>query len=307
MRILVTGASGFIGRRLVPRLTRDGHQVVAITEPGQEDPGFSGGVTIVSVGFDRLLDHIDEFRDMDLIVHLAWAGVSSAAKDDVEVQTSNITYAAQIVGLAREAGIPRILCTGSTSEFAHNEGPITGVEASTPSDVYAATKVAVRMILSVLCAQSGVALAWAAITSVYGPGRTDNNLITYCIRSMLASQPVRVTKLEQVWDYLYVDDLIEALALLAENYSEGVYPVGSGTARPMAEYVRVIEQTVGSASSVDIGAVPYKGARVDNSIVDISRLSSQTGFTPRVSFEVGISRTVEFFRELAAPESNVTV
>lgn len=103
-----------------------------------------------------------------------------------------------------------------------------------------------------------------------------------------------------MWDYIYIDDLIEALYLLGlHGKPDGVYPIGSGQARPLAEYIRQIQAEIAPDAPLGIGALPYKfGSKPDNSVLDISSLREDTGFAPQVSFEEGIGRTIAYFREM---------
>lgn len=83
---------------------------------------------------------------------------------------------------------------------------------------------------------------WLLIGSVYGPGRNDNNILTYTIKALLNNEKTKFSKLEQMWDYIYIDDLIDALYLVG-NYGKpgAVYPVGSGIAIPLREYIEKIK------------------------------------------------------------------
>ena len=103
-----------------------------------------------------------------------------------------------------------------------------------------------------------------------------------------------------MWDYIYIDDLMEALYLVGlRGRPDTVYPVGSGEARPLADYIRQIQAAITPEAPLGIGELPYKlGAKPDNSVLDISRLREDTGFAPRVSFGEGIGRTIAYFREM---------
>ena len=93
---------------------------------------------------------------------------------------------------------------------------------------------------------------------------------------------------------------MEALYLLGlRGKPDSVYPVGSGEARPLADYTRQIQAAIAPEAPLGIGALPYKfGAKPDNSVLDIDRLQQDTGFIPRVSFAEGIGRTIAYFREM---------
>lgn len=155
--------------------------------------------------------------------------------------------------------------------------------------MYSASKVATKYICQTFAKQQGLELIWTAITSIYGPGRNDNNLITYAIKSLLKGEKPSFTKLEQKWDYLYIDDLIDALIATGEKGIGGkTYPIGSGEHRQMSEYVKIIRDHIDESLPLGIGDLPYKNKTIDNQILDISSLQQDTGFQPKVTFEQGL-------------------
>ena len=145
--------------------------------------------------------------------------------------------------------------------------------------------------------QNGISLIWAVITSIYGPGRNDDNLITYCIKTLLKGEKPSFTGLEQQWDYLYIDDLIDALVAVGEKGIGGkTYPIGSGENKQIVEYVKIIRDMIDPTLPLGIGDIPYKNKTIDNQILDISELNEDTGFTARYSFESGIKLTIDYYK-----------
>ena len=146
--------------------------------------------------------------------------------------------------------------------------------------------------------QTGISLIWTLITSIYGPGRDDNNLLSYAIKTLLKGEKPSFTRLEQQWDYLYIDDLMGALFALGNKGVGGkVYPIGSGEHRQMREYVEIIRRLINPNAELGIGDLPYKTAQIDNQIMDISELIRDTSFSRRYSFEQGIQKTIDFFKK----------
>ncbi|WP_300680162.1 NAD(P)-dependent oxidoreductase [Nocardioides sp.] len=299
MKVVVTGARGFIGRRLVSRLAASGHEVIAVVRPGSVSLADADTVECDLGDLRSLPTLVDE---ADVIVHLAWAGANPESRHVPAAQLPNLAASLDLVDAAAHMGVERIVCAGSMSEFGLHRGPVSGAEPSSPVDLYAAAKVAARELMGVRCAQSGVGLVWTMITSVYGPDREDSNLITYAIDALLRGERPSTTGLEQIWDYLYVDDLIEALHLIVEHGRAGArYPIGSGVAKPLASYVEAIRDAIDPSLPLGIGEVPYKSAVLDSSIPDISRLIADTGFAAATAFSTGIAATIAARRERLRP------
>lgn len=302
-KAVITGAGGFIGRNLTRRLLQENVQVYGIdVDAAQERILTEDGVMplCVDIGEKRQLVAILKVAKPDVFYHLAWAGVSTDVKNEVGMQLSNIPLAITVLEACAEAGCGHVIIPGSASEYAYCGQTIDGGNAPAPGDAYAASKAAAQVLCQWYARQYGLNLNWLLIGSIYGPGRNDSNILTYTIKALLRGEEPKYSKLEQMWDYIYIDDLIEALYLLGlYGKPDGVYPIGSGQARPLADYIRRIQAEIAPGVPLGIGVLPYKfGSKPDNSVLDITSLRDDTGFAPRVSFEEGISRTIAYFREM---------
>lgn len=301
-KVVITGAGGFIGRNLTRRLLQENVQVYGIDiEVAQERILVESGVTplCVDIGDKKELSNILKVVQPDVFYHLAWAGVSTDVKNEVEMQVSNIPLAMTVLEACGETGCKHVIIPGSASEYAYCGQTIDGQNVPAPGDAYAASKSAAQVLCQWYARQRGLNLNWLLVGSIYGPGRDDSNILTYTIKALLRGEEPKYSKLEQMWDYIYIDDLIEALYLLGlYGKPDGVYPIGSGQARPLAEYIRQIQAEIAPDAPLGIGALPYKfGSKPDNSVLDITSLRDDTGFAPRVSFAEGIGRMIAYFRE----------
>lgn len=302
-KAVITGAGGFIGRNLTRRLLQENVQVYGIDiEAAQGRILADTGVTPLSVdiGDKKELANILKVARPEVFYHLAWAGVSTDVKNEVGMQVSNIPLAVTVLEACGEAGCKHVIIPGSASEYAYCGRTIDGQNTPAPGDAYAASKAAAQVLCQWYARQHELNLNWLLIGSIYGPGRNDSNILTYTIKALLRGEKPRYTKLEQLWDYIYIDDLIEALYLLGiYGKPDGVYPIGSGQARPLAEYIRQIQAEIAPDVPLGIGALPYKfGSKPDNSVLDITALRTDTGFAPQVTFKEGIGRTIAYFREM---------
>lgn len=300
-KVIIIGANGFIGSHLAKRMASGGIEVTALVAKGFDYSFLCGIKNICCIEFEfsslQLLDGIPAVSGADTIFHMAWAGVSTTLKNESQVQASNILYGLAVLEFAARNHITRVVVPGSASEYACGNAVINGKNLSAPSDLYSASKVATRFLCQTYARQANIDFIWTAITSIYGPGRNDNNLITYAIKTLLRGEKPSFTGLEQQWDYLYIDDLIDALVAVGEKgKGNKVYPIGSGEHRQMAEYVKILRNEINPSLPLGIGELPYKNKTVDNQILDITELISDTGFKPKYSFEHGIKNTIEYFK-----------
>lgn len=302
-RVIITGAGGFIGRNLTRRLVSADVETIALDLPEMREICLEHGARAFypldmsdTVGLTEIL----KLMKVDACYHLAWAGVSTDMKNDLETQMRNLPYLIHVLTACMEAGCRHVVVPGSASEFAYCGQTVTGENIPAPGDAYAATKAAGQILAQWYAKQYGLELNWLLIGSIYGPGRNDSNILTYTIKALLHKEETAFSKLEQMWDYIYVDDLTEALYLVGEYGRPGVvYPIGSGKAYPLAKYIEQARMLIDPSAPLGVGKLPYKkGSKPDNSILDIAKFQADTGFAPRVSFEEGLLRTIEYFKGL---------
>lgn len=302
-KAIVLGANGFIGSNLTKYLSNKGIIVYALVD-GRFD--YSHVVNLPNVEcVDFALDNLDvffadsRFTGSDVIYHLAWEGVNAQYRNDANIQARNIIHGITVLKFAKSCGVKKVIVPGSAAEVACGSLPITGREVAAPTDMYSATKVATRYVCQEYARQIDISLIWTLITSIYGPGRDDNNLLSYAIKSLLKGEKPSFTHLEQQWDYLYIEDLMEALYALGNKGVGGkIYPIGSGEHRQMREYVEIIRKLINPNAELGIGDLPYKTAQIDNQIMDIAELKKDTGFSSHFTFEQGIQKTIDFFKNI---------
>ena len=302
-KILVIGADGFIGGKLTTYLYLQGTEIIAMIPKGLKNyvPIQSTTIKYIEFDFDSILeeDYSNSLDGVDTIYNLAWQGVNSTDRNNIDIQSMNILYNIKVVQLAHKYQIKRLIIPGSAAEFSYSKNVIDGSGTPTPSDLYSATKVATRDICSTLCKQYSIEMIWTLITSIYGPGRDDNNLISYVIKSLLQGKKTSCTKLEQQWDYIYIDDLITALYLVGQYGKKGcIYPIGSGEHRHLYEYIEIIHQLTNPDIPIGIGDIPYKSSIIDNQIMDISLLQQDTGFVPQFTFQEGIKNVINYSQSI---------
>lgn len=289
--VIITGCNGFIGRKLTEYLLKKDIIVYGmdIIQGVVESSNFH----FVKLDFNQDLSKQFEGVTIDTLYHLAWCGVSTTDKNNSEKQALNLTITRNVLGLAEALKVKKIVIPGSMSEFASCKSPVTGYEEESPSDLYARTKCMIRKVAYEFCLSKRIDLNWLLITSVYSSDRIDANLLTYCIRNLLKNEEVETTKLEQIWDYINILDLMQAMYLVGEKGKKNmIYPIGSGDIHPLSYYVEMIGDILNKRSLINVGAKPYKNQFIDNSIPNIKELK-KIGFKTQVSFQDGIKEMIQ--------------
>lgn len=298
-RVLVTGARGFIGSHLVRRLVGCGTEVHATSRSVQ--PGRSrDGVTwhrLDLADADAVTGLLESVRP-DLIVHLAAQNVGRRDPELVlPVMRDNLVASVNLMTAALAAGTSRMLLAGSIEE----PGPGEGQETLTSP--YAIAKLASREYAEMFHTLWGLPVTVLRISQVYGPGPADpKKLVPYVTRSLLRGQSPQVTSGRRTADWVYVDDVIEAVfaAARSERAIGEAIPVGTGRGVAVREVVDLIQEVIGGDARPAYDAVaerPMDGDRV----ADPGPALDLMGWRARTSLREGLEATVRWYdRELSA-------
>lgn len=234
----------------------------------------------------------------DTFFHLAWAGVSTEHKNDLELQWENIKGAINVLEVANQCGCHMFLSMGTVAEYALCDNVMDMALRQTPNDFYGAAKVSAYYFSEVRARQLGQPFIWCVAPSTFGERRNDNNIITYTIKSLLKREKPIYGDLQQLWDILYVKDVVRAIRLIGEKGVSGkVYGIGSGEYKTLREYITRIRNVIDPTLPLGIGESLIQNKRTFSSCVNNYELIKDTGFQPEYTFEDGIRKTVEYFRK----------
>ncbi len=275
--------------RRLSRIPNDPH--IKLIKCGLED---LADADAKSLGLDKTADGENH---ADAMFHLAWGGTFGDARANKELQDKNAAYATEAVKLAARLGCSVFVGAGSQAEYGRVSGIISAGTPCSPENEYGRAKLETGIATRKLCKELGIRHIWPRILSIYGPFDGEKTMVMSLIASLLKGEEPALTKGEQMWDYLYTDDAANALMLLAKHGVDGcIYPIGSGTARPLREYIEIIRDVIDPSLPLGFGRVPYSDKQVMHLCADIKELSEHTGFTPKISFTEGAKRTVDFVR-----------
>lgn len=244
--VLVTGARGFIGSHLVRRLSETGAELHAVTRQQHEVSG--------KVGLDRVTWHRLDVSDAsatstlvrsvrpDVIFHLASTVVGRReAGLVVPILHSNFSSAVSLMTAGLETGVSRIVLAGSMEE------PDPAEPEAVPNSPYSAAKWAATTYARMFCQLWNLPITVLRIAMAYGPAQADmEKLVPYVISSFLEGRAPALTSGGRLIDWVYVDDVVDALlrAAASQRSIGEVIPIGSGVAVPIREVVETIHALV---------------------------------------------------------------
>jgi nucleoside-diphosphate-sugar epimerase len=263
--VLVTGAGGFLGTRLVPRLARAGYSVLALTSPRNPKGRWlvtPDNVEVVSLDlrFQGLLVDLIRARRIRSVIHLAAVGVLGPASFD-DLLDVNVRALVAMAEAIRGSEDHRLLAAGTVFEYgAPGATPIDESAPLRPLTAYAVSKAVATFAAQAAAAENGLRFAMLRLFHLFGPGEAPTRLIPYVIRKMEARAPVETTDLQAVRDLVYVDDAAEAFcrALESEQVIGHVVNVASGRGTKLCEVLEFLADRLDARGLLRIGARPSR-------------------------------------------------
>ncbi|MFN0171033.1 MAG: NAD-dependent epimerase/dehydratase family protein [Bryobacteraceae bacterium] len=294
-RVLVTGASGFIGYHCLQPLATRGYEVHALSsKPRAETTGVVWHqADLLEPGSARAL--LADIRPTHLL-HLAWfvvPGKLISAPENFAWVTGSLDLVQQFAAV----GGQRLVSCGSGYEYDWRYGYCSEkLTPNVPNSVYGACKVSLYLMTEALAGQTGLSAAWGRVFFLYGPREHPDRLISSVIRALLGGQPARCSHGRQIRDYMHVQDVADGLVALLDSSVAGAVNVCSGQAATLREMVLSVGRMVGRPELVHLGAVPARANDAPLVVGDNTRIASEVGWKQRLDLETGLNHTIEWWK-----------
>ena len=300
-RVVVTGASSMLGMALIEECIRQRTHVLAIVRPRSSKMDRLPSSEFVRT-VECSLSEYDRFPDLpekyDVFYHFAWQGTDRKDRYDPSIQQENILFALDAVRLAARLDCRTFIGAGSQAEYGRASAKLTPLSPASPESAYGIAKYAASKESLLLAKELGMNHIWARVFSVYGPYDGPDTMVLSGIRQLLLGKRPKYTMGGQLWDYLYSDDAARAFYLMGEKTRhDAVYCLGSGTARPLREYIEIMRDAVDPALPIGLGDLEYAPNQVMYLCADIGSLAADTGCAPQTDFRTGIVKTIQWVRE----------
>jgi CDP-paratose synthetase len=287
-KILVTGASGFIGRHLVNGLIAENSHALAITTRDRTTATliFSDNVSYIEIDNVDFKKNIVSFSP-DIVIHLA---SYSTNKDDIstikQLIDANILFLSVLLDAVKDTKASLFLNTGSFAEYFYNDGALS------PVYYYAATKTASRSILKYYSNLTGIKHCTIVPYTVYGGINKSKKIIDFIFDSLEASVPIAMSKGEQISDFVHIDDLVSFYLHILNNTSllkdADDYHVGSGKGSSLRDVADLVEKISGKKTNIDWGALDYRPLDMMRAIAPIYKLEKELNWNPKIGIQQGL-------------------
>jgi nucleoside-diphosphate-sugar epimerase len=297
-RVLVTGAPGYVGAATVRALVEQGDEVIALVQPGTSTE------RLADLPTTRLTLDLEDAESVErrlgelgpeAVVHAAWY---ANPKDYLTSPASiaSLRATTSLFQAAARAGCRRFVGVGSCLEYASSSRPRCEQDPCEPRTLYASCKLAAWLLCRALAAQTGMSAGWARLFYLYGPDENSGRLLPDLVAALRAGRPFAMTVGTQVRDYLHVQDVGRALAVVCKHPVEGVVNIGSGLPTSLRDFAATVASILGAGALLRIGALPTRQEEEMFVVADATRLHS-LGFRPKhASLQEGLEHALKNWR-----------
>lgn len=307
-KVIVTGATGFIGRCLVKKLVEENIEVIGVVRKHSGNISLIDGASVHIVECNlqdyNTLHNIITEKGIDTIFHTAWQGVSGENIKSQELQMENVKATLDLIDVAYQMGVSTFVGCGSIHEREclhemKSDKPLTDL-----TFMYKVSKMAAHWMGKAKAGKYGIRFFWPLIINAYGEGEYSSRLINTLIRKIISGESMELSSGTQFYDFVHVSDVVSAMLLIGEKGIEGrEYTIGSGNPKPLKEYL-TIAGSVANSFREDKTEIPLLFGKITDNVIslpvqefDISSLREDTGYKAQVSFEDGMTRTAKWIAE----------
>ena len=299
--VLLTGATGFVGRPCIPFLVAAGYEVHAVST--QEAPHDE---TLPQVHWHRA-DLLDPSQIAPLmakvqpthLLHLAWCytrpGQFWADADNFRWVQASLALLQEFAAI----GGKRVVMAGTCAEYDWDFGYCS--EAHTPlrpTTLYGTCKHSMQLLLDAFASHTGISAAWGRLFFLYGPGEYSGRLVASVINSLLKGEPALCSHGEQVRDFLYSEDAAAAFVALLESELQGPINIASGEGTKIKDVVLRIGEIMQRPELIQLGALPSSPSEPRVLIGHNERLQSETSWRQAQSLHAGLEQSIEWWKSV---------
>jgi nucleoside-diphosphate-sugar epimerase len=307
-KVLVTGATGFIGAHLTRRLVAEGARVSVFAVAAPDCHSLTDVLDRISVHEVDIADAETVSATMmrirpEIVFHLAAVGTSGPSITPQLATRVNVEGTRHLLEAACQTGVQRFLHTGTAYEYGHiANGEGLRQENWAALDVYAASKAQAQSLVREYARRSGLPAVTLRLFAVYGPGQSVQSLVPSAVCAALEGRDFPMTPGEQRRDFVFVSDVVEGYlsAATAAAVEGSTIDLGTGQASMVHDVVTRLFQLVGSQGRPLVGALPYRSGEMMVQVADTRPARELLDWQATTSLEDGLRQMVEWYRQARA-------
>ncbi|TKG91901.1 SDR family oxidoreductase [Puteibacter caeruleilacunae] len=299
--ILITGVTGFLGSHIARELLNQGHNIIGLKRKHSnllKCSDFAESINWIDCDdLSKASQSIIEAQP-SLLIHSAWSGVKANSRDDWGVQAKNLNFLIDLLSIAKDANIKKVISLGSQAEYGKFEGSVDENYECKPQSAYGAIKLSAMQLLKSYAEQHAMQWYWLRIFSVFGPGEDENWLIPATIKNMIGGKSMKLTGCDQKYDYLFTQDFAKGILSVVKSSSDnsGVYNMSSNNSTVLKDIVQYIENKLAPGKNLlNIGVMPYREGQVMHMEGNSTKFFKTFRFHPEIDLEESLDETIKTY------------
>ena len=295
--VLVTGAIGFIGSHLINRLLKEGANVCGIDIGSSKDADFSSiSYFNADISDINTLNSIIVKIKPQIIVHLA----ACLGRNVPDEQIIKINYqgTVNLLGVLDQTQYQRFVYISTSELYFGNKTPFSERMPLHPQTAYARSKLMAEEYCLKQFNKKIKPITIIRPAIVYGSRQVGSMFIPQCIASAFKGEEIKMTAGEQTRDFVYVDDVVEAIvkASYVPAAVGEIINIGSGIETTLKEAALKINTLAGNAIQINFGVLPYRENEIWRYLLDITKAKQILDWNPDISLEEGLKKTIEWYK-----------
>ena len=295
-KVLLTGATGFIGHHCIGPLKARGFEVHAVSSKPMK--AGAGGIhwhqaNLLEPGSAKNL--LAEVKPTHLL-HLAWFVVPGKLITAPE----NFAWVRASMELVQEfaaQGGRRLTVCGSGYEYDWNYGYCSEkLTPTVPNTIYGSCKQALNLLVQSFATQASLSAAWGRVFFLYGPNEHPQRLVSSVILSLLKDERAKCSHGRQIRDYLHVQDVADGMVALLDSEVTGAVNVSSGQATTLREIVLTVGRVLEKPELIQLGAIPARANDTPLVVGENLRLLNEVGWKQQFDLEAGLRQTIDWWK-----------
>ena len=298
-KILLTGATGFLGSHIAESLTDNGFELFALKRENSDCwrcEEFYDKIKWIIIDNESLWKDEVIKSGASVIVHSAWLGVEAQDRDNLEIQVQNLEFIHSLLEISKKLRVKKFISLGSQAEYGCTNVEVDECTATNPITAYGVTKIASLGMIESYCSENNIQWIWMRLFSIFGEKEGKSWLIPNLISKMKVNSSIDFTIGEQKYAYLYVKDFVEIIIrTINMNVDSGIYNVSSNQVLPLKDVIQKIGNIVNPEFKLNFGVLPYRNNQSMHIQGNMTKLFKQIGVFQFSNFDEAINKTNNYY------------
>lgn len=300
-KVIVTGATGFIGTIFVENLCKKGIEVIALVRTSSINKNrliSCNNLRIIECDMSDIcnLSKYIETKDVDVFFHLAWEGTAGERRSDYSLQLLNIEYTINALKIANAICCKKFVGVGSLMEFEVNY-LMENDKQLFPNNIYSISKYTAHVMTKALSSELELDYIWTYITNAYGEYETSPRFFNTTVKKMINKEEMDFTLADNLYDFVHLEDVVNALYLIGKHgKNDSNYCIGSGKPEELKKYITKMRDCIDKDLDLNFGKVKASMIYLNKDVYSIEKTTNDTGYVPKIDFEEGLARVVNIIK-----------